>query len=348
MRFLVIGAGAIGSYVGGSLALGGHDVTFVARPSVAASLSARGLTLTWARTGETRSTRHFQAVTSLATALAGASFDCLVLAVKAYDTEAFAQELKTITQLPPPILALQNGVDAEDMLAAAFGAQSVIAGTVTSPVSKLAEGGVVIEKTRGMGIALEHPLSRPLAAVMEQSGIRTRLYPAAGPMKWSKLLTNLVGNATSAILDMPVAEIFGDRRLYEIEKQTLRECLAVMRGLGYPVANLPGVPARLLAWAVTSLPPGLDRPLLGRFVGAGRGSKMPSLNLDVQAGRGRSEVRWLNGAVARHGALLGILTPVNAILTVTVEGLTSGRLKLADFRHRPEALLAHITASKPS
>src|SRR5712692_8095639 len=195
MRFLVIGAGAIGSYVGGSLALGGHDVTFVARPSGAASLGVHGLTLTWARSGETRSTRHLKAVTSLATALAGTPYDSLVLAVKAYDTEAFTEELKTITQTPPPILALQNGVDAEANLAAAFGAQGVIAGAVASPVSKLAEGGVVIEKARGMGIALGHSLSRPLAAALEQSGIRTRLYPAAGPMKWSKLLTNLVGNA---------------------------------------------------------------------------------------------------------------------------------------------------------
>jgi 2-dehydropantoate 2-reductase len=339
MRFLVIGAGAIGSYVGGSLALGGHDVTFVARPNVAASLDAQGLTLTWARTGETRSVRHFQVITALGAALAGASYDSLVLAVKAFDTESFAQELKNVTQTPPPILALQNGVDAEETLSAAFGAQSVIAGTVTSPVSKLTEGSVVIEKTRGMGVALEHPLSRPLAAALEESGLRTRLYPAAGPMKWSKLLTNLVGNATSAILDMPVAQLFADPRLYAIERQTLEECLMVMRGLGCPPVNLPGVPARLLAWGVTGLPPGLAGPLLGRFVGAGRGSKMPSLNLDVQAGRGRTEVRWLNGAVAAHGARLGIPTPVNAKLTETVEGLTAGRLKLADFHHHPEALL---------
>lgn len=346
MRFLVIGAGAIGSYVGGSLALGGHDVTFVARPNVAASIGEQGLTLTWARTGETRSTRHIAAVPTLAAALAGAHYDSLVLAVKAYDTDAFTQELKTLTAAPPPILALQNGVDAEAGLAAAFGAQSVIAGTVTSPVSKLSTGGVVIEKTRGMGVALGHSLARPLAAALEQSGIHTRLYPAAGPMKWSKLFTNLVGNATSAILDLPVAELFGDARLYGIEQQTLGECLTVMRGLGYPVVNLPGVPARLLAWAVTSLPSGLARPLLRRFVGAGRGSKMPSLNLDVQAGRERTEVRWLNGAVAQHGALLGIPTPVNAALTEAVEGLTAGRLKLADFRHRPEALLKLIPASQ--
>jgi len=341
MRFLIVGAGAIGGYVGGSLALGGHEVTFVARPHAAATLTAEGLRLTWARTGETRATRNFQIASALPAALAGPAFDCLVLAVKAYDTEPVALELKSAASagaIVPPILALQNGVDAEDTLAAVLGAQSVIAGTVTSPVSSQA-GGLVIEKTRGMGIALGHPMSGPLAAALIGAGIRTRLYPAAGPMKWSKLLTNLVGNATAAILDLPVAAIYADPRLYVIERRTLFECLMVMRELRYPVVNLPGAPVRWLGWAVQSLPNWLARPLIGRFVRAGRGYKMPSLNLDVQAGRTRTEVRWLNGAVARHGAAHNIPTPVNQVLTETVEALTAGRLDRADFRHQPEALL---------
>ncbi len=344
MHFLVIGAGAIGGYVGGSLALAGHDVTFVARPNVAASLAATGLQLSWTSTGETRVTRNIQVIETLAAALAGSRFDCLILAVKAYDVEAFNGELKalTLTQPMPPILALQNGVDAEDLLAAAFGSGITISGTVTTPVSKQTDGSLVIEKTRGMGLAQGHPFCQTLADALNQSGIRTRLYAAAGPMKWSKLLTNLVGNATSAILDLPVAALFGHPRLYVVERQTLRECLLVMRGLGYPVVNLPGVPARWLGVAVSSLPDALARPLLGRFVGAGRGAKMPSLNLDVQAGRERTEVRWLNGAVARHGAALSIPTPVNSLLTHMVEALTAGRLKLADFRQRPEALLRQL------
>lgn len=337
-RFLIIGAGAIGGYVGGCLDLAGHDLTFVTRPAGAASLAADGLRLTWARTGETRVARGFQVVASVAAALNGPAYDCLILAVKAYDTEQTIQELQAITTTPPPILALQNGVDAEAVLTAAFGPQTVLSGTVTTPVSKQA-GELVIEKTRGMGIALGHPLSQHLAATLTQAGIQTRLYGSAGAMKWSKLLANLVGNASSAILDLPVAALFADPRLYQIEKQTLRECLAVMRRLGDPVVDLPGTPARALGWAISRLPDALVRPLLGRFVGAGRGAKMPSLNLDVQARRTRTEVRWLNGAVARHGAELGIATPVNAVLTETVEALTAGRLKLADFRHKPEALL---------
>jgi 2-dehydropantoate 2-reductase len=343
MRFLVIGAGSIGGYVGGCLALAGHGVSFVARPAAAANLARDGLRLTWARTGITQVTNSFRVVTSLAGAFDGPNYDCLLLAVKAYDTEAAAQELKAITATPPPIVALQNGVDAEAVLAAAFGPESVISGTVTTPVSKQA-GGVVIEKTRGMGLALGHPLSQPLAAVLTQAGIGTRLYASAGAMKWSKLLANLVGNATSAILDWPVSALFADPRLYAIERDTLRECLSVMRRLGYPVVDLPGTPARALGWAVSRLPDSVARPLLGRFVGAGRGAKMPSLNLDVQAGRTRTEARWLNGAVAQHGAELGVATPVNEVLTETVEALTAGQLQLADFRHNPAALLNRFAA----
>ena len=338
MRFLVIGAGAIGGYVGGCLALAGHELTLLSRPASAADLADHGLQLTWARSGEVRTARGFQVVTTLAAALSGPAFDCIILAVKAFDTEPIIQELQAITSAPPPILALQNGVDAEAALAAAFGAQTVISGTVTTPVSKQA-GGLVIEKTRGMGIALGHPLSQPLATALNEAGIQTRLYASAGAMKWSKLLANLVGNATSAILDMPVAALFADPRLYQIEKRTLLECLSVMRRLGYPVVDLPGTPARALELAFSRLPDTLARPLLGRFVGAGRGAKMPSLNLDVQSGRPRTEVRWLNGAVARHAAELGVPAPVNTVLTETVEALTAGRLQLADFRHNPEALL---------
>jgi 2-dehydropantoate 2-reductase len=290
-----------------------------------------------------RATRSFETRSTWAAALAGERYAALLLTVKAYDVAAIVADLQTALAgaAPPPIVALHNGVGSEALLAQAFGAGPVLSGSVTTPVSKQAHG-LVIEKARGMGLALGHPLSGPLAAALNASGVRTWLYPAAGPLKWSKLLTNLVGNATSAILDLPVAEIYASPRLYALEKRMLWECLMVMRALRYPVVNLPGAPARWLGWAVQSLPNGLARPILGRFLGAGRGGKMPSLNLDVQGGRGQTEVAWLNGAVAREGAALNILAPVNRVLTETVEALTAGRVDRAAFRHKPQALLALI------
>jgi 2-dehydropantoate 2-reductase len=261
------------------------------------------------------------------------------LTIKAYDSAAAIDEIKAVTLTPPPVLSLLNGVDSEVELARAFTPERVISGTVTTPVRVPAPGAVAVEKVRGVGIALGHPLSAPLISAMAAAGLNTRAYPAAGAMKWSKLLTNLVGNATAAILDLTVAEIFGDPRLFAIEAAILHECLAVMHALGCEVVDLPGVPVRLLAWAVQRLPAPLARPLLHRGVGAGRGGKMPSLHVDLHGGRRCTEVEWLNGAVVRHAAAHGVPAPINRILTTTVQGLASGQLDKAHFRRRPEALL---------
>jgi 2-dehydropantoate 2-reductase len=65
---------------------------------------------------------------------------------------------------------------------------------------------------------------------------------------------------------------------------------------------------------------------------------MPSFHIDLHSGRGQTEVRWLNGAVVRHGEQLGLPTPVNRLLTETLEGLSAGQLSNDDFRHNPEKL----------
>jgi 2-dehydropantoate 2-reductase len=155
-------------------------------------------------------------------------------------------------------------------------------------------------------------------------------------MKWSKLLANLIANASSALLDMTPAQIFADRRLFEVEIAALREALAVMGALELRVVDLPGLPTRALAFATGKLPTGLSRPLMARAVGRGRGGKMPSLHIDAHAGRGKSEVDWLNGAVARRGAELGVPTPVNRLLNELLLDMVESK---APPIKEPEALL---------
>ncbi len=338
MHFVIIGTGAIGSYIGGSLAAAGHAVTFLARPGKAAASHGRVLRLT-PGPGEAAVSILAAVTNSPAEALAGPPVDALILAVKAYDTAQALAGLRAVTATPPPCLCLQNGVEAEAEVARVFGPGVAVAGTVTTAVSVRAVSEIVVEKRRGVGVALGHPISAALVAALSAAGLRGRGYAAAGPMKWSKLLTNLLGNATSAILDLPVAAILADPRLFALEAAAVREAVAVMRAYGYGVVDLPGVPVRLLAAAVR-LPAGLARPLLARAVGGGRGGKMPSLHIDLHAGKPQTEARWLYGAVARHGAERGVPTPINQILTDTLEGLTSGALDKAMFRQRPEALLA--------
>lgn len=338
MRFLFLGAGAIGTYVGGSLAAAGHRVTYSEQPSAAEVIAEQGLRLT--RDGHSVPVRDFTVFGSAAEALAAGPHEVVVFALKSFDTGAALDGLQATGLDLPPILSLQNGVDNEPLIADRLGADRVITGTVTTAVSKPGIGQVVEEKRRGIGIALDHPLGARIVEALNDASLNGVGYARPGPMKWSKLLTNLTGNATSAILDEPVSVLFADRRLYEVEIAVLRECLAVMAALGYRPVDLPGTPVRALALAASRLPRLIAQPALRRALGGGRGDKMPSFHIDLHSGRGQTEVRFLNGAVARYGAEHGVPTPVNTVLTETLEALSSGEQSLETYRHNPAALLA--------
>ena len=339
MRFLFLGAGAIGTYVGGSLAAAGEDVAFIERPDTAEVIAARGLRVRTAET--TRVVTGATMYADAAEALAAGPYDIGVFALKSFDTQTALDELVATGHEVPSILSLQNGVDNEPAIAATLGSDRVLAGTVATAVSKPGVGEVIEEKHRGIGVALGHPLSEPLVDALNRAGLSGRAFDDAGSMKWSKLLTNLTGNATSAILDRTVAELFADKRSYRLEVAVLAECLAVMKALGHRVVDLPGTPVRALALA-TRLPRLIAQPALTRALGSGRGDKMPSFHIDLHGGRGRTEVSFLNGAVARHGAQAGVPTPVNALLTTTLEALSAGELPVDSYRHNPDALLAAL------
>lgn len=344
LRILSFGAGAIGSYVGGSLALSGHAVVFLERPAVAAELRRRGLRL-GLPAGEQRIAAPLVAG-SLEEALAQGPFDVAIFALKSFDTMPFLQELRPYAALLPPVLCLQNGVENESAIAAALGEDKVIAGTVTSAISRSAAGDVALERLRGMGVAAGHPISAHLVQALNQAGLNARIFRSAADMKWSKMLTNLLANATSAILDMTPAQIFAHPGLYNLEVAQLREALAVMRLQHINAVDLPGTPVRLLALAVRWLSPNISRPLIARAVGKGRGAKMPSFHIDLHSGRKQSEVDYLNGAVVRAGAQFGIDTPANRVLNDTLLAIMRNELDQNTFAQKPEALLERFSKAR--
>ncbi len=337
MRFLSIGAGAIGTYIGGSLALKGHQVVFAERPEVAEMLRSRGLQLNLA--GTENHLPDPQVAGSIQEALALQDYDAALFALKSFDTPAFLESLTMPAESLPPFLCLSNGVANEPAISASLGADKVIAGTVTSAVGVRGAGDIALEKLRGVGVAAGHALSEKLVEAMGAAGLNARLFTGAADMKWSKMLTNLIGNASSAILDMPPADIFAHPGLYRLEIGQLRETLRVMTAQGIKVVDLPGTPVRLLAFAVKYLPLAVSRPLLGKAVGGGRGGKMPSFHIDLHSGRGRSEVDFLNGAVVRAGGRHNIPTPVNTLLTGKLLALTRGEIPLEHYRRQPERLI---------
>ena len=368
MKFLVFGAGAIGTYIGGSLALAGNRVTFIEQGNVVNELRKRGLRLELIKSEVRRQKAEissfilppssFTCVASLPEALTLGPFDVAIFALKSFDTSAALEGMKPYIEQMPPVLCLQNGVDNESAIAAVLGEDKVIAGTVTSSIGRRAAGDIVLERWRGVGVACPacasaagtgeqgrraagHHLSEKLAAALDEAGLNAHLYPRAADMKWSKMLTNLIANATSAILDMTPAEVFADPRLFSLEMAMLRETLAVMKAQGVRAVDLPGTPVRALALAV-KLPAFIARPILAKAVGGGRGGKMPSFHIDLHSGRGQSEVDWLNGAVVRYGEKFGVPTPVNRALNNTLLAITRGEIPLAEFGRQPEKLLALV------
>lgn len=348
LNVLVFGAGAIGTYIGGSLGLDGHQLVFVEQPHVVEELRERGLRLDLTldlrrKTNEAARIEpaSFRIVPSLEDALRYGPFDVALFALKSYDTQAALEGMKAFADKMPPILCLSNGVSNEPLIAEALGADKVIYGTVTSAVGRRGAGDIVLEKLRGVGVAKGHPLSEKLNNALDKAYLNSRLFEDAASMKWSKMLTNLIANPTSAILDMTAGEVFANKDLYKLEIEMLRECLAVMKAQKIEVVDLPGTPVRALSYA-TTLPLWLSKPFLSRAAGAGRGAKMPSFHIDLHSGRGKSEVEYLHGAVMRAGENYNVPTPVNRVLTETLVALTNHAIPMDEFEHKPRKLLDRI------
>ena len=344
MNWLVFGAGAIGTYIGVSLILHGQNVVFLEQPEAAELLKERGLRFNF-QDQENR-LLHPDVYASLPEVLTLGKFDVGIFAVKSFDTQSVLEGLRPYKTSLPPILCLQNGVENEPVLRQVLGKEKVIAGTVTSSILRRGIGDIVLERQRGIGVAADHPISSVIVRALLDTGLNARLYRSPLAMKWSKMLTNLLANATCAILDMSPAEVLSHADLYRVEVAQLREALAVMRALHLLPVNLPGTPVVAFTSLIRYLPEALSRPLISRFAGSGRGQKMPSFHIDLYAGRKQSEVDYLNGAVVRFGSRLHLPTPVNQWLDFTLVSLMRGELPLGEYAHQPKKFLQDLLIFK--
>jgi 2-dehydropantoate 2-reductase len=341
MRVLIYGAGAVGCYIGGHLALAGHNVTLLGRDPLARAVAEHGLTLRLM--GRAPILYAVEASTNLDDALERSGpFDWIAFTMKAYDTAAAALELQQRLPTPPPIACFQNGIGNEEALRSVFGAERVVAGTLTTPVSMQVVGTVIEERRRGVVVASDSPAAALVETALRQTTLTVRTVSSADSLKWSKLVMNMVANAVPAILDMLPGEVFDDPELFAVEHMALQEALWVMQQKQIRPVNLPGAPARTLAMLVRAVPPGLLRLLLKQQAARGRGSKLPSLLAALRAGQRRTEVAWLNGAVVQAADSLKRIAPVNHALALTVSDIAAGRAPWAVYRRTPSMLLSSI------
>ncbi len=347
---LVVGGGAVGGFFASRLLMAGHEVVVMERPDYTEALRSTGFRLQDGR--HLNSARPVAVVSTLAEAFpAGVEYDLLILATKAYDAPDVLKALPSSRfPLPRKVMTVQNGVDTEETAARILGANRVLAATLTTPVSRESLGYVTVEQQgRGVGLA---PLVSGEAidewvSLFEKAGLTTWAISDYRAMKWSKLFVNVIANASCAVLNRKPSVIYGYRPTFMLEREMLREVLAVMKEMAIAVVDLPGSQARLLARGITYLPALIAQLILKPQIERARGNKMPSLYLDLAAGRQQSEVVYLNGAVVRYGRQLGVPTPVNFMLTDTLHKLATGALLWDDFRGKPAALLARMRAAGP-
>ncbi|MBA4384674.1 MAG: 2-dehydropantoate 2-reductase [Anaerolinea sp.] len=336
LKVICFGMGAIGTYIGGSLAANGAQVTFIEKKEFIKDAVTRGIHLNIS--GNEINVHNIDITSDIRHALSGEAVDAVLIAVKSNDTPSVLELIKGIENDFPPVLCLQNGVENEALIARKLGEEKVIGGSITSAVGRSGLGDIKLEKLRGVGIETGHPISQKLIDWFNLSGLRAKGYESRADMKWTKMLTNLLANATSAILNWTPAQVYSHPLTWRIELDQIRECMDVMKLMHIHLVNLPGTPAKPLMVLLNTLPAGLSQALVGGPMAKGRGAKMPSFHIDLYSGKTTSEVTFLNGAVSRYASKVGLHSPINDGLCRLLEQLAAGIIAKEEFAGQPEKL----------
>lgn len=252
MKIAVVGAGAIGGYLGARLALAGEEVTFVARGANLQAIRAQGLRLI-EEDGSERVAGGVRAVQQ--TAEAGPQ-DYVVLALKAHQVAAVAADLRALFAPHTAVVTMQNGipwwyfhglggeyagravtsVDPDGTIAGAIGNERII-GSVVYPASELVAPGVV-RVIEGNRFTLGEPDNSKSGRALRLSDALTRAgfkAPVSSDIRgeiWLKLLGNLTFNPVSALTHATLADICRFPRTRALAAEMMREAQAVAERLG--------------------------------------------------------------------------------------------------------------------
>jgi 2-dehydropantoate 2-reductase len=344
---LIIGAGAVGSLLAFWLGAAGHSVTAVAREPYIRGFRQRGLLVE--QGGRALRAQNLSVVDGTAP-LQGRHFDLVLITTKVFDTAVAAVQARPFVLHGARALILQNGIGGIEIASGILGDEGLYAGVLTILVETLKPAVIRPHWTHGgLGIAAVEPDRDPadLVSLLTTAGLDVRSYADWQAMKWSKLMLNLIANAIPAILDQPVDQIYGDRRLYDLERAALREARTVAQRMKVRLVTLPGYRVPLLVWAMCVLPAELTYPIFRRVVIERRGERLPSLHHGLASGRTDSEVEYLNGAVVRAGERLDIPTPVNNVLCRTLVRIAHGEVEWALFRGQAQQLVQRAQANPP-
>jgi 2-dehydropantoate 2-reductase len=307
MRFCIVGAGAIGGFVGAKLALAGEDVTFIARGRNLEAIRAHGMHIYY------RDGREEIAATARATddyAEAG-TFDVIIIALKAHQVAAVAGKLSALYQENTAVIPMQNGipfwyfhdhggelagrtvetVDPGGVVKDAIPKERII-GCVVYPATELVDPGKVvhIEGDRfpiGELNGVQSERATKISEAFVKAGLKCPLLENVRAEMWLKLWGNLTFNPISALTHATLQDICEHPHGRALAAQMMTEAQAVAEKLG-------------ITFRV---------PLEKRIEGARKvGKHKTSMLQDVEAGR-PIEIDALVGSVVELGELAQVPVP---------------------------------------
>lgn len=290
MNIAIVGAGGVGGYIGGRLAQAGNAVAFLARGAHLRAIRARGLRVEALGGG-------FVVAPADATddpAEIG-PVDFALVCVKAYDLPAALEQMRPLVGPATTVLTLQNGVEAPDQAAAAFGA-AVLPGLVYSEVS-VREPGVIVQGSALQRVVLgerdgtRSPRVLALAAALADAGIDTVASENVLGALWGKFCFICAMGGCTALARRPLGALLADAEARALLHDVMAEvrALALARGVRFdadPVAAAMATAERFPYDAKSSMLRDLER----------------GAQLEIEA---------LNGAVVRLGRAAGVATSAN-------------------------------------
>jgi 2-dehydropantoate 2-reductase len=305
LRIAVMGTGGVGGYFGARLALGGCDVTFIARGAQLAALRQRGL-----RVLSAGGDMHVEHVTATDDPRDVGPVDVVLFGVKLWDTEDAARLIVPMLGAETAVVSLQNGVLKDEVLCRLLGDKAVIGG-VAYIAATIAEPGV-IRHTGAMqrlvfgerdGVASARTAA--LLAACQRTGITAEISADIRRAIWEKFVFLVGMSGTTSAIRMPIGAIRAHPQTRALLRDAMREVIAVGCSEGVPLTK--DFVDNRLAFCDT-LPAEMTS----------------SMHQDLERGN-RLEVEWLSGDVVRRGAAAGVATPVNRVLHDVVVLHANGR-----------------------
>ena len=328
-QFVIAGAGSIGCYVGGCLALSGCNVVFLARPRIASILHRHGLNVTDLE-GRSRALEPTRLTVTDDPQAALRDASVVLVTVKSAATEEMAGLVDRYAPQDATVISLQNGVENAGRLQAAMQThRTILAGMVAFNVvmDDSGEGALSVHRATEGDVLIQDSAGQP-AKLLSCDGLPVKSSSEIGAVLWGKLLLNL-NNAINALSDLPLATQLGDRSWRRLLATQMDEALRVMEVHNIRPAKLAAVAPSLLP-TILRLPNWLFQRLARRMLAID--PKARSSMWEDLVRRRITEIDEFQGAIIRLGLASGTPTPVstrivNAIRDAEAAGVGPPGLK---------------------